>query len=68
MSRQRFTVNGTEYDLVVESSGWVICSSTKHEGVFTTTLEELRTQYGVKTAYAVRLALDAGARQRARLV
>jgi hypothetical protein len=56
--KQRVTVNGTEYDSVVESSGWVICSSTKHDGVFTTTMEELQAQYGVKTAYFVRQALN----------
>lgn len=63
MTRPRFTVNGIEYDTVVESSGWIICSSTKHDGVFTTTMEELRTQYGVKTAYFVRQALDAQRRR-----
>ena len=68
MPRPKFTVNGIEYDAVVESSGWIVCSSTRHDGVFTTTMEELKTQYGVKTAYFVRVALNETRRQDANRV
>ena len=68
MSRPRFTVNGIEYDTVVDSAGWTVCSSTRHDGVFTTTMEELKTQYGVKTAYFVGIALNEARRQDANRV
>lgn len=57
------TVNGVEYDSVVEDcTGQITLSSSKHEQTFVTTLEELRTQYGVKQAYFVLRALE-GARR-----
>ncbi len=60
VAKTKVTVNGTEYDSVVEDvQGVVTLSSSKHEQVFVTTLQELQTQYGVKTAYFVKAALDA---------
>lgn len=64
MSRQRVTVNGTVYDSVVEDrKGQITLSSSKHEQTFITTLEELKTQYGVKQAYFVLRALEGARRQ-----
>lgn len=58
MSRVRVAVNGTEYTSVVEGlDGQITLSSSKHDKVFVTTLYELQTQYGVKTAYFVQQAL-----------
>jgi hypothetical protein len=51
-------VNGVEYNDVREGpDGAVVLSSSKHPGVLTTSLEELSEQYGVKTAYFVKVAL-----------
>jgi hypothetical protein len=58
MRKQRVTVNGTEYDSVVENpQGQITLSSSRHSQRFVTTMEELQTQYGVKTAYFVKEAL-----------
>jgi hypothetical protein len=58
MRKTKVTVNGTEYDHVVEDPhGRVHLSSSKHPDKFITSLEELQTQYGVKTAYFVKMAL-----------
>lgn len=58
MSKTKVTVNGTEYDSVVEGpGGQITLSSSKHAQTFVTTLYELQTQYGVKTAYFVKVAL-----------
>lgn len=55
----RFTVNGVEYDSVQEDrEGAVFLSSSRHPQTFLTTMEELQTQYGVKTAFFVQQALN----------
>jgi hypothetical protein len=58
MAKQRVVVNGTEYNLIIPHGQEITLSSDKHAATMTTTLHELQTQYGVKTAYFVRLALN----------
>lgn len=54
----KIMVNGTEYTKVEEKpSGEIVLTSTKHPIVMRTTMEELATQYGRRTAYGVQRAL-----------
>jgi hypothetical protein len=56
--KTKVVVNGVEYDDVREAvDDKVVLSSSKHDGILVTSLEELSTEYGVKTAYFVKVAL-----------
>ncbi len=58
MVKKSVIVNGTKYDRIAsDAQGRITLSSTQHEGTMITDLEELSTQYGVKTAAGVREAL-----------
>ena len=68
MKRQHVAVKGIWYHKVTQQGDIITLSSDLHFQTLTTTMEELKTQYGVKTAYFVGIALNEARRQDAHRV